>query len=106
MSAVTPRLECPNWRVAPCRVFDVHPELAFGAMRSTVIAPSKKSREGATLRAQTLIDHGIAIPTDVKRSDDLLEACAVARSTRRLARGEGVRLPDPPPMVRGHAQAV
>jgi Protein of unknown function (DUF429) len=53
-----------------------------------------------------LIEHGVAIPTDLRRSDDLLDACAVAWSTRRLARGQGVCLPDPPPIVRGHAQAV
>jgi predicted RNase H-like nuclease len=92
--------------LAACPVYEVHPELAFGAMCGAVIAASKKSPDGAALRERTLIEHGVAIPTDVRKSDDLLDACAVAWSTRRLARGEGVCLPDPPPIVRGQTQAV
>jgi len=38
--------------------------------------------------------------------DDLLDACAAAWSTRRLVRGEGCSLPDPPVFVRGEAQAI
>ena len=91
---------------APCAVYEVHPELSFAAMRGSVIAESKKTREGAALRSFTLADHGIEVPTELPRSDDLLDACAVAWSARRLARGEATCLPDPPPVVRGDAQAV
>jgi len=92
--------------LAPCPVFEVHPELAFGAMRGAVIADSKKSRHGAALREAALIEQGIAIPTELRRSDDLLDACAVAWSTRRIARGGGTRLPVDPPSVRGFDQSV
>ena len=92
--------------LAPCAVFEVHPELAFGAMHGQVISESKKSREGASLRERALAEHGIRVPTEVRRSDDLFDACAVAWSTLRIARGEGTRLPDDPPIVRGSLQAV
>ncbi len=99
--------EVDDWLpAAPCPVYEVHPELSFAAMRGAVIAESKKTSEGAALRALTLAEHGIEVPTELPRSDDLLDACAVAWSTRRLARGEGTRLPDPPPVVRGYAEAV
>ena len=91
---------------APCSVYEVHPELAFGAMSGAIIAASKKSREGAARGERALADHGIAVPSEVRRSDDLLDACAAAWSTRRIARGGGVRLPHDPPVVGGYQQAV
>ncbi len=91
---------------APCPMYEVHPELSFAAMHGRVIGLSKKTREGSALRLHTLAEHGIEVPKELPASDDLLDACAVAWSTRRLARGEGMRLPDPPPLIRGHAQAV
>ncbi len=91
---------------APCPVYEVHPEVSFAQMCGHVIAPSKKTREGATLRRAALVGLGLTIPTDVRETADLLDACAVAWSARRLARGEATCLPDPPPVVRGHSQAI
>ncbi len=99
--------EIDEWLpAAPCPAYEIHPELSFAAMHGQVIGLSKKTREGAALRALTLAQHGIGVPTELRASDDLLDACAVAWSARRLARGEATCLPDPPPVVRGHPQAV
>lgn len=99
--------EIDHWLpCAPCPVYEVHPELSFAAMCGRVIAASKKTSEGAAQRRATLLKQGIAIPTDVRETADLLDACAVAWSARRIARGEVICLPDPPPVVKGQRQAI
>jgi predicted RNase H-like nuclease len=99
--------EVDEWLpLALCPVYEVHPELAFGAMNGAIVAASKKSREGAAARERLLADHGIGVPGEVRRTDDLLDACAVAWSIRRIANGGGVCLPPDPPIVGGCQQAV
>jgi predicted RNase H-like nuclease len=88
---------------APYPVYEVFPEAAFGAMNGRVVVESKRSREGEVIRRHALIEHGIRPPARVTGAgrDDLLDACAVAWSTRRLARGEGVSIGE-----NGNAQAI
>ncbi len=93
---------------APYPVYEVFPEAAFGAMVGRVVAEPKRSRDGEEIRRRALDEQGIAPPARVAGAgrDDLLDACAVAWSARRLAHGLGVCVPDPPPVVRGHTQAI
>ena len=91
---------------APYPVYEVHPELSFAAMCGRVIAASKKTREGAAQRRDALVAQGLSIPADIRQTADLLDACAVAWSARRLAMGEGGSLPDPAPVVKGQRQAI
>ena len=101
--------EAGAWFVGErCPVYEVFPEAAFGAMVGCVIAEPKRSRDGAEIRRRALDEQGVALPARVSGvgRDDLLDACAVAWSARRLAHGEGACVPDLPPVVRGHAQAI
>ncbi len=101
--------EVEAWFVgAPCPVYEVFPEAAFGAMVGRVVVEPKRSREGEEIRRRALDEHGAAVPARLSGvgRDDLLDACAVAWSARRLAHGEGVCVPEAPPVVRGHAQAI
>ena len=99
--------EVERWLpAATCSVYEVHPEVTFAAMAGAVIGPGKKTRDGATARVRTLTEHGITIPSELRATDDLLDACAAAWSARRIARGEGRCLPDQPPVVRGWQQAI
>ena len=93
------------------RVFEVHPELAFWAMNDhqPLALPKKvKSRPdaaGLALRRKLLDQAGFPVEK-LKRDqwraaeageDDVLDACAVAWSARRLRDGEHLRLPPEPP---------
>ena len=101
--------EVEHWRTsAQCAVYEVHPEAAFAAMAGSVIAARKRTSEGAELRRVSLRAQGFTPPERPSGVgvDDLLDACAAAWSTRRLVRGEGCSLPDPPVWVRGEAQAI
>jgi predicted RNase H-like nuclease len=93
---------------APYPVYEVFPEAAFGAMVGRVVVEPKRSRDGEEIRRRALDGQGIAAAARVAGAgrDDLLDACAVAWSARRLAHGDGACVPDPPPVVRGHAQAI
>jgi predicted RNase H-like nuclease len=87
-------------------VSEVHPELAFAVMAGAAgaggpvpVAEPKKSREGARARRRLL--HGVAIevpprPGTGVGEDDLLDACAVAWSAARVARGEALCCPSVP----------
>jgi predicted RNase H-like nuclease len=93
--------EVDEWvrRGAPTRVVEVHPEVSFTALGADTVVP-KRSAAGADVRRRALRDAGLVLP-DVLRGpgwavDDALDACAVAWTARRLAQGEGRRLPDPP----------
>jgi predicted RNase H-like nuclease len=81
-------------------VAEVHPEVSFAAIDPACVVASKKTREGRAARVAALAAAGLVLP-EVARGpgyavDDLLDACAVAWSARRVARGEAVSLPDPP----------
>jgi predicted RNase H-like nuclease len=108
--ALVPKIrEVELWRdSAGCTVYEVHPEAAFAAMAGRVVAARKRTSEGAQIRSALLEAQGLtppARPVGVGL-DDLLDACAAAWSTRRVARGDGRSLPDPPAIVRGQPQAI
>jgi predicted RNase H-like nuclease len=81
------------------RVFEAHPELSFAAMNQArpVIAP-KRSATGTWHRRALLNRAGIEIPDRPPgaAADDLLDACALAWSARRIADGTARRIPDDP----------
>ena len=81
------------------RVFEVHPELSFAAMNDgqPVLAP-KRSPAGSKHRRRLLARAGVAVPEKPPGAapDDLLDACALAWSARRVADGTASRIPDAP----------
>lgn len=87
-------LEANRYRLA-CRheLYEVHPELAFGAMAGKPLADSKHTAAGRAARHELLAAAGIMVPgNDV----DVLDAAAVAWSARRIASGQAAVIPDPP----------
>ena len=85
---------------ARVRVVEVHPEVSFAAIDPAAVVASKKTVAGRAARGAALEGAGLALPPVVRGRgyavDDLLDACAVAWSARRLALGEAESLPDPP----------
>ena len=80
-------------------VLEVHPEVSFAAMGADTV-PSKRTAEGRRTRLAALAAAGLRLP-DVSRTaaydvDDALDACAVAWTARRHARGESRSLPEVP----------
>ena len=108
--ALVPKIkEVEQWRTsAGCPVYEVHPEAGFVVMAGGVVAARKRTSEGAEVRRALLSEQGLTAPERPAGVgvDDLLDACAAAWSTRRLALGEGRSLPDPPVIVRGQPQAI
>lgn len=93
-------LEADGLRVDP-RVFEVHPELAFGAMAGRILLTGKRSWNGASERRDLLASEGLVLPSDLGAGgavpvDDVLDAAAAAWSARRIARGEADRVPEAP----------
>jgi len=90
-SVITPQLQT--------RVVEVHPELSFAAMNagSPVLAP-KRSAEGSRRRRALLARAGVAVPERPAGAapDDVLDACALAWSARRVVDGTACRIPDMP----------
>jgi predicted RNase H-like nuclease len=84
----------------PARVVEVHPEVAFVSMDPGCVVASKKTPAGRAARVAALQDAGLVLPPVVRGPgyavDDLLDACAVAWTARRVARDEAESLPDPP----------
>jgi predicted RNase H-like nuclease len=81
------------------RVVEIHPEVSFAAMGADTTA-SKKTAAGRDERLRVLGAQDWVLP-DLGRTpsyavDDALDACAVAWSALRVARGEAWSLPDPP----------
>jgi predicted RNase H-like nuclease len=81
------------------RVFEVHPELSFAAMNGgqPVLAP-KRTPAGSAQRRYLLSRMGVAMPERPVGAapDDLLDACALAWSARRIADSVAARMPDVP----------
>ncbi|HEX2822504.1 MAG TPA: DUF429 domain-containing protein [Streptosporangiaceae bacterium] len=90
-------------------MYEVHPELAFGAMAGAPLAYSKHTVPGRELRRALLAGAGIVLPDGpagaVPRTPrtrprtpvtDTLDAAAVAWSAWRIATGQAVILPDQP----------
>jgi predicted RNase H-like nuclease len=97
-----PRIEDVDAVMTPelqSRVFEVHPELSFGAMAGgfPVLIP-KHSAAGSKERRALLQRAGVCVPERPAGSaaDDLLDACALMWSARRIAGGTASHVPDPP----------
>jgi predicted RNase H-like nuclease len=95
-----PRIEDVDRVMTPelqSRVFEVHPELSFAAMDGgrPVLAP-KRSAQGSARRLALLRRAGIPVPERPSGAarDDLLDACALSWSARRIVRGEARCVPD------------
>jgi len=83
-----------------CRhpLYEVHPELAFGAMAGAPLAASKHTGTGRDERRRLLAQHGIEIPAGAPAAliGDVLDAAAVAWSARRIAVGQAITVPAVP----------
>jgi predicted RNase H-like nuclease len=76
-------------------LYEVHPELAFGAMAGAPLAASKHTGPGRDERRRLLAQAGIEIPawTPAALIGDVLDAAAVAWSAGRIAAGQAVTVP-------------
>jgi predicted RNase H-like nuclease len=79
-------------------LYEVHPELAFGALAGAPLAASKHTGAGRDLRRELLARAGIEIPGGHRAAllGDILDAAAVAWSARRIAAGQAVTVPSVP----------
>jgi predicted RNase H-like nuclease len=97
-----PRIEDVDRVMTPdlqSRVFEVHPELSFAAMNGDDPARApKRSATGSKERRALLQRAGVIVPERPAGAalDDLLDACALAWSACRVARGAARRVPDRP----------
>jgi predicted RNase H-like nuclease len=96
-------LQVDRWLpMAPCSVIEVHPELCFAEMAGAPLADSKSTWAGATTRHRLLAAHGIELSGEIGLArqqvgvDDVLDAAAVAWTTRRFAAGAARCLPPEP----------
>jgi predicted RNase H-like nuclease len=78
-------------------LYEVHPELAFGAMAGAPLGYSKHSAAGRELRQELLVRAGMVLPR-LRQAPvtDNLDAAAVAWSAWRIATGQAVVLPGHP----------
>jgi predicted RNase H-like nuclease len=97
-----PRIEDVDAVMTPelrSRVFEVHPELSFAAMDggAPVLAP-KRTATGARRRQHLLARVAVEVPERPPGAalDDVLDACALAWSARRIADGIASRIPAVP----------
>ena len=95
--------EVEEWLlVAPCPVYEVHPEVSFVKLCSSPVTSSKKSWAGMLQRRDALKGVGIdldQIVGDVGRRaavDDMLDAGVAAWSARRILEGLQGSLPATP----------
>jgi len=79
-------------------LFEVHPELAFGAIAGAPLPASKHTGPGRELRRGLLARAGVRLPAGIPATvaGDVLDAAAVAWSARRIATGQAVTIPDTP----------
>ncbi len=85
-------LEADRYRLT-CghRLFEVHPELSFGAMAGAPLVHSKHTAAGRELRRELLVQVGIVIPPVPQAPiTDTLDAAAVAWSAWRITTGQAV----------------
>jgi predicted RNase H-like nuclease len=96
-------LEADAFRANPVRaaarvpLYEVHPELAFGALAGAPLAVSKHSAAGLAARRSLLAGAGIVLPPGRvagAAEDDVLDAAAVAWSAARIASGTAIVLAD------------
>ena len=78
-------------------LYEVHPELAFGALAGAPLEHSKHTEAGRELRRELLGRAGLVVPL-VPRAPvtDTLDAAAVAWSAWRIATGHAVVIPGRP----------
>ena len=95
-------LEVDAWlRTRPVvEVVEVHPELSFARIAGAPIVARKKEPDGVQARREALEAVGLVPPAFFRGSgfgeDDLLDACAVAWTAVRCARGEAESVPEVP----------
>ncbi len=93
-------LEVDAWVRAepPVRVVEVHPETSFALLLGGPVAEGKKTPAGRAARRTALLGAGIEPPERPRGAaeDDLLDACIVAWSAARVARGEARSHPEVP----------
>lgn len=82
-------------------VWEVHPEVAFALLLGAPAAHPKRTWAGQLERRRALTEAGIELGEvgevgTLAAADDVLDAAAVAWSTRRLVAGAGRSWPDPP----------
>ena len=78
-------------------LYEVHPELAFGALAGAPLEHSKHTEAGRDLRRELLGRAGLVVPQDpLAPVTDTLDAAAVAWSAWRIATGQAVVLPARP----------
>ncbi len=82
---------------ADSRVFEVHPEVSFRAMKGDVLPFAKKSWNGLRERVVLLAEAGIRLPETLPcghvGADDIVDAAAGAWSAARVAAGTALALP-------------
>ena len=93
-------LEAAEYRLQ-CRhpLYEVHPELSFGAIAGAPLPHPKRTAAGHALRRSLLAGAGLAVPDDeavARAAADVLDAAAVAWTARRIAAGQARVIPDPP----------
>ena len=75
-------------------LYEVHPELAFGALAGAPLEHSKHTEAGRDLRRELLGRAGLAVPrVRLAPVTDVLDAAAVAWSAWRIATGQAVVIP-------------
>jgi predicted RNase H-like nuclease len=96
-------LEVEKWLpVAPCGVWEVHPELSFAQLLGKPARAPKKTWAGMIERRNALASVGITLDGAPYEAgihaavDDVLDAGAVAWSATRLLDGTARSFPDPP----------
>jgi len=91
-------LEADRYReVCGHPLYEVHPELAFGAMAGAPLAHSKHTAAGLGLRRELLERAGLVVPRiPLAPAADTLDAAAVAWSAWRIATGRAVVIPARP----------
>ena len=89
------------------RLYEVHPELAFGALAGVPLAASKHTGAGRDLRRELLVRAGIEIPGGHPAAllGDILDAAAVAWSAGRIAAGQAITIP-PVPQYDGQGREI
>lgn len=105
-------LEADAWVPATTRpVWEVHPEVSFALLLGAPAAHPKTTWSGQQERRAALARAGVELGDvgalgALAGPDDVLDAAAVAWSTRRLARGQGRSWPDPPERYEGWPHPV
>jgi len=93
------------------RVFEVHPEVSFRALKGAPLESAKKTWNGQMERRALLAGAGLELPEELSEAgrvapDDVLDATAAVWSARRIAEGTHSTLPDPPQSIEGRPVAI